>query len=61
MALNIPWHQFHESTPYTSMHLLLKNGNKKLLRIEVLKIALLKIVVWVSVLDWVIGNEKWKC
>jgi len=39
----------------------LKIGNKKLLKIEVLKISLLKIAVWASVRDWAIGNEKWKC
>jgi len=36
-----------------------ENGNKKLVKIQVLKIALLKIVVWVPMLDWATGNEKW--
>ena len=35
-----------------------ENGNNKLLKIEVLKIALLKIAVWVLVLDWATRNEK---
>ena len=31
-----------------------ENGNKKLVKIQVLKI-----VVWVPMLDWATGNEKW--